>query len=320
MPEGPVFAAVTAYLRDLQDRLWSGLGELDPDLARREDGWTRPEGGGGRSRAAADGAVFEKAGINFADVSGAALPAAASTLRPALAGRPFRAAGVSLVIHPRNPFVPTTHLNVRFLETAASPEPVWWCGGGFDLTPCYGFREDAADWHRAARAACLPHGGEDLYRRAKEACDRYFFLPHRGETRGVGGLFFDDYAEGGFAAAFAFLRAVGDAFWPAYAGLVARRRDTPWGERQRHFQLLRRGRYVEFNLLHDRGTFFGLQSGGRTESILLSLPPLVRWDYDWQPPPGSPEEALTRDFLRPRDWLAEEPGPGGGNGLDGEPR
>lgn len=270
----------------------------------REEGWQRPEGGGGRSRVLTGGAVFEQAGVNLSHVFGSQLPAAATAQRPALAGRGFEAMGVSLVLHPRNPYVPACHLNVRFLiAVGESGPPFWWFGGGFDLTPYYGFEEDAAHWHRTARAACLPFG-DDLHPRFKHWCDQYFFLAHRGEPRGVGGLFFDDLSEGGFARCFGFMRSTGDHFLPAYLPIVSRRRSTPYGERERQFQLYRRGRYVEFNLLYDRGTLFGLQSRGRTDSILMSLPPLVRWEPGWQPEPGSPEARLYSEFLRPRDWLA----------------
>jgi coproporphyrinogen III oxidase len=304
--------ALRTYLTALQERLVRSLRETDPALAPRVEEWERAAGGGGSTRVLTDGTVWEKGGVNFSEVHGPGLPPSATRERPHLAGRAFRALGVSVVLHPRNPYVPTTHLNVRAFTTTG-PDPVWWLGGGFDLTPCYGFEEDARAWHAAARA-CLAPFGPAHYPRFKAACDAYFQLPHRGEMRGVGGLFFDDFNEPGAARSFALLRAVGDAFWPAYAAIVERRRDLPFGERQRQWQLYRRGRYVEFNLLYDRGTLFGLQSGGRTESILMSLPPLVRWDYAPEVPPDSPEAALARDFLRPRDWLGEEsaaPGPGG---------
>lgn len=297
--------AIKDYLLGLQDRICTALEALDGQRRFREAPWQRPEGGGGRSRVLQDGAVFEQAGVGFSHVHGSGLPASATERRPELAGRSFQAMGVSLVIHPRNPYVPTTHANVRFFIAEKPGEaPIWWFGGGFDLTPYYPFEEDVLHWHRTARAACEPFGA-DLYPRFKRWCDQYFFLPHRNETRGVGGLFFDDYDEGGFERAFALMRSVGDHFLPAYQPIVERRRDTPYGERERQFQLYRRGRYVEFNLLYDRGTRFGLQSGGRSESILMSLPPLVRWEYGWTPEPGSAEERLYRDFLRPRDWLDE---------------
>ena len=295
--------AVSDYLRGLQDRICDALAELDGEKGCREDSWTREEGGGGRSRVLEEGGVFEKAGINFSHVHGPGLPASATAHRPELAGRSFQALGVSLVIHPRNPYVPTSHANVRFfLAEKDGAEPVWWFGGGFDLTPYYGFREDAVHWHRTARAACAPFG-DDLYPRLKRWCDEYFYLRHRDEPRGVGGLFFDDYNDAGFERSFAFMRSVGDHYLPAYAPIVERRRDHPWGDRERDFQLYRRGRYVEFNLVYDRGTLFGLQTGGRTESILMSLPPLVKWRYDWHPQPGTPEAELYDTFLQPRDWV-----------------
>lgn len=293
---------VRTYLLDLQDRICRALEAEDGTATFSEDRWERAEGGGGRSRVMAEGAVFEKAGINFSDVQGIGLPPSATATRPQLAGAGFRAMGLSLVVHPRNPHVPTTHMNVRFFY--AEPKdgaPIWWFGGGFDLTPYYGQRADAIHWHRTARAACEPFG-EALYPKLKQICDEYFYLPHRGEPRGIGGIFFDDYADGGFEQAFAFMQSVGDHFLPAYQPIVARRKDTPHTEAERQFQLYRRGRYVEFNLVYDRGTLFGLQSKGRTESILMSLPPLVRWDYDWHPTPGSPEAELYEIFLKPQDW------------------
>ena len=266
--------------------------------------WQRPDGGGGESRILADGSVFERAGVSFSHVHGATMPASASHARPEMANAPFDAMGLSLVLHPRNPYVPTAHCNVRFLiATPLGSAPVWWFGGGFDLTPYYPFDEDVLHWHRMARAACRP-GGDGAYERYKAWCDRYFFLPHRDETRGVGGLFFDDYNDGGFDASFRFMRSVADHFLLAYLPILERRRDMPWGEREREFQLYRRGRYVEFNLVYDRGTLFGLQSRGRAESILMSMPPLVRWEYDWHPPSGS-AEARLHEFLRPRDYLRE---------------
>jgi coproporphyrinogen III oxidase len=296
-------------LNGLHDRITEAAEAIDTARFRR-DVWQRPEGGGGESRILADGSVFERAGVSFSHVFGERLPQSASNLRPEIAGAAFEAMGISLVFHPRNPYLPTTHCNVRFLlAKPGTGTPVWWFGGGFDLTPYYPFDEDVLHWHSIAREACEPFGA-GLYQRYKQWCDRYFFLPHRQETRGVGGLFFDDLEDGGFAHCFAFLRSVGDHFLPAYMPLAERRKNHPWGERERNFQLYRRGRYVEFNLLYDRGTLFGLQSRGRTESILMSMPPLARWDYDWQPQPGSPEERLYADFLRPRDYLAElKPGP-----------
>ncbi|MGZ0657393.1 oxygen-dependent coproporphyrinogen oxidase [Coraliomargarita sp. W4R72] len=293
---------VRAYLLDLQDRICAALEAEDGQTSFLEDSWTREEGGGGRSRVMTDGAVFEKAGINFSDVQGSQLPASATAKRPQLAGASFRAMGVSLVVHPRNPHVPTTHMNVRFFYAEPQDgEPIWWFGGGFDLTPYYGQREDAIHWHQTARAACQPFGAA-LYPKFKQICDEYFYLPHREEPRGIGGIFFDDYSEGGFDQAFAFMQSVGDHFVPAYQPIVARCKATAHTDAERQFQLYRRGRYVEFNLVYDRGTHFGLQSKGRTESILMSLPPLVRWDYDWHPEPHTPEAELYDVFLKPQDW------------------
>ncbi|MFL6264183.1 MAG: oxygen-dependent coproporphyrinogen oxidase [Thermoanaerobaculia bacterium] len=295
-------AAVRAYLLDLQDRICAAVEAEDGITRFAEDSWERPEGGGGRSRVLSEGAVFEQAGVGFSHVFGPGLPPSATAQRPDLAGRSFEALGVSLVFHPRNPYAPTTHMNVRFfLAEKEGADPVWWFGGGFDLTPYYGFEEDAVHFHRTARAACEPFGPE-VYPRYKRWCDEYFFLRHRGEPRGIGGLFFDDLHEWGFDRCCEFQRAVGDHLLPAYLPILRRRKDTPYGERERDFQLYRRGRYVEFNLVWDRGTLFGLQSGGRTESILMSLPPLVRWRYGWTPEPGTPEARLYEDFLRPRDW------------------
>jgi coproporphyrinogen III oxidase len=297
-------AAVRAWLVDLQQRIVDAIERADGRGRFGSDRWQRQAGGGGESRVLADGALIEQGGVNFSEITGNALPASATHARPALAGTPYSATGVSLVLHPRNPHVPTTHMNLRFfLAEPASAPAAWWFGGGFDLTPFYPVLADVRHWHACARKACAPCPA-GTYERYKDWCDRYFYLPHRGETRGVGGLFFDDLNEWGFDACFAFARRVGDAFLEAWLPIAAARRDTAYGERERTFQLYRRGRYVEFNLLHDRGTLFGLQSGGRTESILMSLPPLVRWEYGWQPESGSPEESLCRDYLRPRDWLA----------------
>lgn len=297
-------AAVKRYLLNLQERITAAVESRDTHQFRR-DPWERGEGGGGESRVLTDGGVFERAGVSFSHVFGEKLPASASSTRPAIVGAPFQAMGMSLVFHPRNPHVPTTHCNVRFIQALPPGQtPVWWFGGGFDLTPYYPLDEDVLHWHRTARDACAPFGA-DRYLKYKEWCDRYFFLPHRNETRGVGGLFFDDLAEGGFANSFALLRSVGDHFLPAYLPILERRGHAPYGERERQFQLYRRGRYVEFNLVHDRGTLFGLQSRGRTESILMSMPPLARWEYDWHPEPGSPEARLYQEFLRPRDFLSE---------------
>lgn len=295
--------SVKDYLLDLQDRICAELVEEDGKGVFQEDGWSRAEGGGGRSRVMTGGAVIEKGGVNFSHVHGDRLPPSASAARPELAGRSFEAMGVSLVIHPENPMVPTSHANVRFFIAEKEGEaPVWWFGGGYDLTPYYPFEEDCRHWHQTAKAACDPFGA-DLYLRFKKWCDDYFYLKHRGETRGVGGLFFDDFNELGFEDSFAFLRAVGDSYIHAYRPIVARRKGMPWTGSQRDFQLYRRGRYVEFNLVYDRGTLFGLQTGGRTESILMSLPPLARWEYDWQPEPGSAEANLYDNYLKPRDWV-----------------
>ena len=300
----PDIAAVKTYLLALQDTICRELTTEDGTGQFVTDEWKRPEGGGGRTRLLAEGAVFEKAGVAYSHVTGANLPASATAHRPELAGKSWEALGVSLVIHPRNPYVPTSHANVRFFVAGAdTPTPVWWFGGGFDLTPYYGFEEDVVQWHRTARDAVTPFG-DSLYPRFKKWCDEYFFLKHRNEPRGVGGLFFDDFNELSFKNSFSFMRAVGDAYLHAYRPIVAKRKATPYGDRERQFQLYRRGRYVEFNLVWDRGTLFGLQSGGRTESILMSLPPLVRWDYNWQPEPGSSEARLYDVFLKPRDWLA----------------
>jgi coproporphyrinogen III oxidase len=293
--------AVSAYLQALQARLIAELEQLDGKQVFQRDAWDRPGGGGGLSSVLCDGAVFEQAGVGFSHVFGDQLPPSATRNRPDLAGSGFQAVGVSVVIHPQNPYVPTTHANFRYF-TAGDEDPVWWFGGGFDLTPYYPFEEDVRQWHKAARDACAPFC-DDLYPRYKDWCDQYFYLQHRGETRGVGGLFFDDVNELGFDRSFEFVQSVADCFLPAYRGIVTKRRNHPFGERQREFQLYRRGRYVEFNLIYDRGTIFGLQSGGRTESILMSLPPRVRWRYNWQPEEGSPEARLYTDFLRPRDWL-----------------
>ncbi|WP_016855176.1 oxygen-dependent coproporphyrinogen oxidase [Halomonas smyrnensis] len=297
---------VKTYLLDLQDRLCEALAAEDGQATFREDAWERAEGGGGRSRVIEDGAVFEKGGVNFSHVHGATLPPSATAARPELAGRGFHAVGVSWVLHPTNPHVPTSHGNVRFLIAEKEGEdPVWWFGGGYDLTPFYPVLEDVRHWHRVARDACAPFG-DDVYPRYKAWCDDYFTLKHRDETRGVGGLFFDDLNEGGFDDCFAFQRAVGDSFLEAYLPIVRRRRETAYGQRERDFQLYRRGRYVEFNLVWDRGTLFGLQSGGRTESILMSMPPLARWEYAWTPEAGSPEADLYDNYLAPRDWLGEQ--------------
>jgi coproporphyrinogen III oxidase len=308
-------AAVRAYLLDLQQRIVAAFEAEEGGQPFLRDAWQREPGsrlqGDGLSRLIEQGRVFERGGCNFSHVLGAAMPPSATAHRPELAGAPFEAMGVSLVMHPRNPYVPTVHMNVRLF--AAKPEgrePVVWFGGGMDLTPYYGFEEDAAHFHRSCRDALAPYGTQ-LYPRFKRWCDEYFFLKHRNEPRGIGGIFFDDFSELGFDGSFAMLRAVGDAFLPAYLPILQRRKALPYGERERDFQAYRRGRYVEFNLVFDRGTLFGLQSGGRTESILMSMPPLAAWRYDWQPEPGTPEARLYADFLRPRDWAGEPASLGG---------
>jgi coproporphyrinogen III oxidase len=293
--------AVRDYFAGLQQAIVARLTQADGRPFRRDE-WARPEGGGGITQLLEDGAVFERAGVNFSRVSGSQLPPSASAGRPELAGRSFQALGVSLVLHPRNPYVPTVHMNVRcFLAEQQGTAPVWWFGGGTDLTPYYGYAEDARHFHRACRDALAPFGAE-RYPRYKKWCDDYFYLKHRGEPRGVGGVFYDDLSEPDFDTCFALTRSVGDGFLAAYLPLLERRRDLPYGARERAFQAYRRGRYVEFNLVYDRGTLFGLQSGGRTESILMSLPPRVEWRYDWKPEPGSPEEKLYTEFLVPRNW------------------
>ena len=292
-----------AYFTGLQSRIVAGLEAIDGAPFRRDE-WTRPDGGGGVSRMIEDSAVLERGGVLFSRVTGDRLPASATAQRPELAGRAWEATGVSLVLHPRNPYAPTVHLNVRhFAARNERGETLWWFGGGMDLTPYYGFAEDAVHFHRTCRDALAPFG-DDVHPRYKKWCDDYFFLKHRNEPRGVGGIFFDDLNEGGYERCFALTRSVGDRFLDAYAAILARRKDTPYGERERDFQAYRRGRYVEFNLVWDRGTLFGLQSNGRTEAILLSLPPVVKWRYDWHPAPGTPEAALYRDFLVAKDWLA----------------
>lgn len=306
-------AQVRAYLLKLQDRICQAIEVEDGGGAFREDAWKRDDdsalGGGGRTRVLENGAVFEQAGVNFSHVIGSRLPPSATASRPELEGRSFEALGVSLVIHPHNPHVPTSHANVRFFIAEKDDEaPAWWFGGGYDLTPYYPVKEDVVAWHETARAACAPFGA-DVYPRFKEWCDRYFYLKHRAEARGVGGLFFDDLNEWGFERSFEFIRAIGDSYLDAYLPIVRRRKAAAWTPAQREFQLYRRGRYVEFNLVYDRGTLFGLQSGGRTESILMSLPPRVAWRYDWRPEPGS-DEAVLYDFLEPRDWLEAEDRPG----------
>jgi coproporphyrinogen III oxidase len=294
------------YFLSLQERLVARLEAIDGGTFRRDE-WTRPEGGGGISRLIEEGGVFERGGVNFSHVKGDKLPPSASALRPEIGGRAWEAMGVSLVLHPRNPYAPTVHLNVRMFVAhapAAQGAPdAWWFGGGMDLTPYYGFEDDAVHFHRTCREALAPYGA-DVHAKYKRWCDEYFYLRHRREPRGVGGIFYDDLVEGGFDRCFALTRSVGDRFLDAYAPIVARRKDQPYGERERDFQAYRRGRYVEFNLVWDRGTLFGLQSNGRTEAILMSLPPIVKWRYDWRPEPGTPEARLYTDFLVAKDWLA----------------
>lgn len=299
--------AVREYLTGLQENITGRIAALDGAASFSTDAWQRAEGGGGISKVLTGGALMEQAGVGFSHVMGERLPPSATKARPEMAGRRFEAMGVSLVFHPRNPHVPTTHANVRLFAALSDDEsqpPIWWFGGGFDLTPFYPVAEDVLHWHETAKAACAPFG-DDVYPRYKKWCDEYFYLPHRDETRGIGGLFFDDLNEWGFEKSFRFMQSVGDSFLQAYEPIVARRRDDAYDEAQRQFQLYRRGRYVEFNLVYDRGTLFGLQSGGRTESILMSLPPQVRWEYNYQPEAGTPEAALTDQWLRPREWLVE---------------
>jgi coproporphyrinogen III oxidase len=297
---------VSSYLLRLQDSITAALQDIDGKAGFEVDEWQREAGGGGRSMVLRDGGVFEQGGVNYSEVFGDKLPASATAHRPELAGRQFRAMGVSLVLHPDNPYVPTSHANVRFfVAEKAGEEPIWWFGGGFDLTPYYGFTEDCKHWHQVAKQACDPYGA-DRYAEYKKWCDDYFFLKHRNEARGIGGLFFDDLNEPDFETAFAFMRSVGDHFLPAYTPIVERHKDDAYGEREKKFQWYRRGRYVEFNLVYDRGTLFGLQSGGRTESILMSLPPVVNWRYNYQPPAGSAEAELTDFYLKARNWLAED--------------
>ncbi|MBU2706008.1 oxygen-dependent coproporphyrinogen oxidase [Zooshikella marina] len=299
----PDIAAVKDYLLALQDKICEQLAEMDGHAEFVEESWEREAGGGGRTRVIANGAVFEKGGVNFSHVYGEGLPPSATAHRPELAGRSFQALGVSLVVHPKNPMVPTSHANVRFfIAEKPGADPVWWFGGGFDLTPYYGFDEDCKHWHEVAYDLCLPFGNE-VYKDYKQWCDDYFYLKHRNEPRGIGGLFFDDLNAWGFDRCFAFMKAVGDGYLTAYLPIVAKRKHMPFNEQQRDFQLYRRGRYVEFNLIYDRGTLFGLQSGGRTESILMSLPPLVKWDYNWQPESGTPEAELYERYLKKQEWI-----------------
>ncbi|WP_417438757.1 oxygen-dependent coproporphyrinogen oxidase [Idiomarina sp.] len=295
---------VKSYLMSLQDAICQQLAQADGEQSFQEDSWDRPGGGGGRSRIIKNGAVFEQGGVGFSHVYGEKMPASATAHRPELEGRDFNACGVSLVMHPENPMVPTVHMNVRFfIAQKEGEEPVWWFGGGFDLTPFYPFDEDIIEWHQQAKNA-LDSVDEKLYPEYKAWCDDYFFLKHRDEARGVGGIFFDDLNDRSFDECFSVIKAVGDAFAKAYLPIVERRKNLAYTQQQRDFQLYRRGRYVEFNLVWDRGTLFGLQTGGRTESILMSMPPLARWEYDWQAEPGSAEEQLTEYYLKPRDWLS----------------
>jgi len=295
---------VKAFLLQLQDTICAGLEQADGKAKFVEDAWERAEGGGGRTRVIRDGDVIEQGGVNFSHVFGASMPASATAHRPELAGRSFHACGVSLVIHPKNPHIPTSHANVRFFIAEKEGEaPIWWFGGGFDLTPFYPVLEDVKHWHQVAKDLCEPFG-DTVYNDYKKWCDEYFYLKHRGETRGVGGLFFDDLNEWGFEKSFDFMQAVGNGFLDAYLPIIEKRKDTPTYDAQRQFQLYRRGRYVEFNLVWDRGTLFGLQTGGRTESILMSMPPLARWEYDFTPEAGSLEANLYESYLKPRDWLS----------------
>jgi len=296
-------AAVKNYLMTLQDNMCQALAAEDGKKTFHEDVWQHANGGGGKTRIIENGKVFEKGGVNFSHIQGKTLPAAATAKRPELSGCSFQAMGVSLVMHPHNPYVPTMHANIRFI-VAEKPgsDPIWWFGGGFDLTPYYGFVEDCQHWHQVAKDTCDPFG-DDIYLKFKRWCDEYFYLKHRNEPRGIGGLFFDDLNEWGFDKSFAFLQSVGDHLLPAYQPIVIKRKNTAYGERERDFQLYRRGRYVEFNLVFDRGTLFGLQSGGRTESILMSLPPEVKWRYNWQPQAGTEEARLYDEFLKARDWI-----------------
>lgn len=298
-----MISEVREYLLDLQNRICSMAEQEDGKARFFEDAWQHQHGGGGLTRVLAEGAVLEKAGVNFSHVLGQQLPAAATARRPELANATFQALGVSVVMHPLNPYVPTSHMNVRFIQVERpSQEPVWWFGGGFDLTPYYGHPEDVQHWHQMAKAACDPFGA-DVYANYKKWCDDYFYLKHRAEPRGVGGIFFDDLNQWGFERCFAFMQSTAEHYIKGYQPIVAKRKNQSYGQRERDFQTYRRGRYVEFNLLYDRGTLFGLQSGGRTESILMSLPPLVKWQYDWQPVAGTPEAELYEYFLQPRDWV-----------------
>ncbi|MAJ76329.1 MAG: oxygen-dependent coproporphyrinogen oxidase [Candidatus Pseudothioglobus sp.] len=296
---------VEKYLLNLQNDICEEFGGLDTKSSFDKDVWEREDGrGSGITRVITNGSLFEKGGVNFSIISGDKMPKSATELRPELAGRKYTALGISLVLHPENPFIPTTHANVRFfIAENEEEEPLWWFGGGFDLTPYYGFEEDAIHWHKIASKACEPFG-EKVYEKYKKWCDDYFYLSHRDEQRGIGGLFFDDLNEGGFDSCFEFMKSIGNHFVEAYKPIVLKRQETPYNEKQKDFQLYRRGRYVEFNLVQDRGTLFGLQSGGRTESILMSLPPKVKWIYQFNISPNSEEEKLTNYYLKPRDWIS----------------
>lgn len=299
----PDMSIVKPFMKSLQDQICEGIEKLEPEVRFVEDQWIKESGGGGRSRVITNGSIFEKGGVNFSHVIGENMPASATAQRPELAGRSYQAVGVSLVMHPDNPYIPTSHANVRFfIAEKAGEKPIWWFGGGFDLTPYYGFEEDCRHWHQAAKNICDKYGA-DRYQTYKEWCDRYFYLKHRNEPRGVGGLFFDDLNEPSFEECFSFVKDVGSTYLDAYLPIVEKRKDIAFTEAAKQFQRYRRGRYVEFNLVYDRGTLFGLQSGGRTESILMSMPPEVRWEYSWEPEPGSEEARLYDEFLQPRDWI-----------------
>lgn len=291
---------VKKYLHQLQDSICKGLLDIDPEFKFQEDSWEHANGGGGRTRAGKKGRVFEKGGVNFSHVHGHSLPPSASLKRPDIAGQPFQALGVSLVIHPNNPYAPTSHANFRFFSTGGE-NPVWWFGGGYDLTPYYGFSEDCEHWHKTAKEACSV-GGSDIYPKFKAWCDDYFYLPHRDEARGIGGIFFDDLNQESFEKCFQLVKSLGESYLKAYLPIIEKRKDIPFGEKEKNFQKHRRGRYVEFNLIYDRGTIFGLQSKGRTESILMSLPPEVNWSYDWKPEPNTKEAELYTHFLPIKDW------------------
>ncbi|WP_424946453.1 oxygen-dependent coproporphyrinogen oxidase [Candidatus Spongiihabitans sp.] len=303
--EHPDVDQVAAFLKQLQIQCCDRFQEFNPELPFHHDRWTYETGGGGITRMIENGQVFEKGGVNFSHIKGNSLPDAATASRDHIAGKPFAAAGVSVVMHPLNPFVPSAHMNVRFfIADPESSHPVWWFGGGYDLTPYYGFAEDCKHWHQTAKSACDKFD-PDFYDKFKAQCDQYFFITHRNEPRGIGGLFFDDFNEPGFTESFSLMQSVGNSFLDAYMPIVERRRHMKYNDANRRYQCYRRGRYVEFNLIYDRGTIFGLQSEGRTESILMSMPPAVEWHYNWQPQPGSEEENLIRYYLKPRDWAKE---------------